>query len=109
MASVPEVDLRRITEFCDKRVPGHLRHEARLEPQVRGRLVTIVDCRPPWHPGDAEWSRVPIAQLRFDPASGTWTLHWSDPTGRWHLYDLIEPGTAQQMIEELDEDPTCTF
>jgi hypothetical protein len=37
-------------------------------PTCRGKSVTIFDCRAPWHLNLTDWSRVPIAQLRYDPA-----------------------------------------
>lgn len=52
---------------------------------------------------------MPIAQLRFDPASARWTLFWADRNDRGHLYDLIEPGTAGQLLGEIENDPTCIF
>ena len=76
---------------------------------MRGKSVTIFDCRPPWHPNLTEWSRVPVAQLRYDPDSHLWTLYWADRNSRWHRYDDTEPGTADDLLNEIDEDPTCIF
>ncbi len=109
MASVPELDLRRITKYCDERVPARLRNQARVEARLRGPSITIFDCRPPWHASDPEWSRAPIAQLRYDHERRDWTLYWADRNGRWHRYDLIEPGTAEQLLAEIEADPTCIF
>ena len=50
MPTVPDLDLARIRQFCERRVPAHLRDEARVEADTRGKSVTIFDCRPPWHP-----------------------------------------------------------
>lgn len=75
--AVPDLDLASIRQFCDGRVPAHLRDEARVEADVRGKSVTIFDCRPPWHPNLTDWSRVPVAQLRYDPANHAWTLYWA--------------------------------
>jgi hypothetical protein len=52
--AVPDLDLARIRQFCDRRVPPHLRDEVRVEADVRGKSVTIFDCRPPWHPNLTE-------------------------------------------------------
>jgi hypothetical protein len=109
MPAVPELDLARIHQFCDGRVPAHLRDEARVEADVRGKSVTIFDCRSPWHPNLTHWSRVPVAQLRYDPASHLWTLYWTDRNSRWHRYDDIDPGTADELLDEINQDPTCIF
>jgi hypothetical protein len=109
MAAVPELDLARIRAYCEQRVPGSVREQVRIEASVRGKSVTIFDCRPPWHPGLAEWSRVPVAQLRYAPDAEQWTLYWADRDSRWHLYDLIEPGSVAALLAEIDEDPTCIF
>jgi hypothetical protein len=107
--AVPELDLARIRQFCDSRVPAHLRSEARVEADVRGRSVTIFDCRPPWHPNLTDWSRVRVAQLRYDSARHQSTLFWSDRNGRRHRYDDIEPGTAEELLDEIASDPTGIF
>jgi hypothetical protein len=106
---VPELDLARIRQFCDNRVPAHLRKEARVEADVRGKSVTILDCRPPWHPNLNDWSRAPIAQLRYDPDTTTWTLYWADRNSRWHRYHDLDPGTADELLNEINDDPTCIF
>lgn len=109
MAVLPELDVARIRAYCRRRVPDHARQEARVEATVRGKSVTIFDCRPPWHPSLTEWSRVPIAQLRYDPNAGHWTLYWADRNSRWHLYDLIDPGSVAALLAEIDDDPTSIF
>lgn len=108
-AAVPELDLARIRAYCDQKVPARYRAEARVEMTVRGASVSIFDCRPPWHPSLTEWSRVPIAQLRYDRSTGQWTLYWADRNSRWHLYDDIEPGTVVELLDEVERDPIAIF
>jgi hypothetical protein len=107
--ALPDLDLARIHRYCDSRVPAHLRDEARVHATHRGKNVTIYDCRPPRHPELKEWSRVPIAQLRYDAEHKHWTLYYADRNSRWHRYDLIDPGTVDQLLEEIDSDPTGIF
>ena len=109
MPAIPDLDLARIRKYCGGRVPERLRDEVRVEADVRGKSVTIFDCRPPWHPNLTGWSRVRVAQLRYNPNKQRWTLYWADRNGRWHLYDLIDPGTVEELLGEIDEDPTCIF
>jgi hypothetical protein len=39
----------------------------------------------------------------------TWTLYWADRNSRWHRYGHIEPGAIDDLLLEIDEDPTCIF
>jgi hypothetical protein len=107
--AVPELDVARMRAYCEQRVPARYRAEARVEMTVRGKSATIFDCRPPWHPSLTEWSRVPVAQLRYDADAQHWTLYWADRNGRWHLYDLVEPGTVVELLAEIESDPTAIF
>jgi Protein of unknown function (DUF3024) len=107
--AVPDLDLARIRQFCDRRVPQRLRDKIRIEADVRGKSVTILECRPPWHPNLTDWSRSRVAQLRYDPTDRCWTLYWADRNSRWHLYDLIDPGSLDELLGEIDQDPTCIF
>jgi hypothetical protein len=89
---LPELDLARIQRFYDARVPARLRGQIRIELEVHGRSVTILECRPPWTPAiGPEWTRLPIARLRHVAAHGVWMLDSSDRNGRWHRYDGIDP------------------
>ncbi|HEY1652422.1 MAG TPA: DUF3024 domain-containing protein [Acidimicrobiales bacterium] len=109
MGAVPELDLLRIRKFCEGRIPPELRSKVRVEVGVRGKSVTLFECRPPWDGHGMEWTRQPISQLRFDRATARWTLHWADRNSRWHLYDFIDPGTVGELLAEIDKDPTCIF
>lgn len=67
---IPELDLARVQRFCADRIPEHVRDQVRLEVEVRGRSVTMLECRPHWSAEEAPWTRMKIAQLRFDDAGG---------------------------------------
>ena len=102
---------RRLTEFCRDRIPAEHRDEIRLEHEVRGNSATLYECRPPWHEDlGPEWSRMRIAQLRFDSKGRTWSLHWADRNERWHTYDDVDPAPSiEPLLAEIDEDPTGIF
>jgi Protein of unknown function (DUF3024) len=108
-AAVPELDLAKITKFCEERVPAKFREQIRVEADIRGKSVTILECRPPWHENQTDWSRMRVAQLRFSDETMLWTLYWADRNSRWHLYDLINPGTVDELLTEIADDPTCIF
>src|SRR6266702_8756228 len=91
-AGVPEIDVERAKRFCERRIPAHLRDEIRLEVGVRGSAITIFERRPPWIEwAGPEWSRMKIAQLRWDAAERLWRLYWADRNGRWLEYWNAEP------------------
>ena len=81
----------------------------RVEATVRGRSVTIQECRPLWPDAPSEWVPQPLAQLRYDAVSQWWTLHWADRNSRWHHYDDLEPGAIETLLQEIADDPTCIF
>ena len=46
-----------------------------------------------------------VASLAFQ-----WTLYWADRNSRWHRYDDLEPTTnLDDVLTEINEDPTCIF
>jgi hypothetical protein len=107
----PELDLARIQRFVDGRVPPRARHQVRLEVEVQGTAVTIVEHRAPWSPEiGPEWTRLPIARLRYSPTHAAWTLFWRDRNLLWHRYDRMDPAAhVEPLLTEIDSDPTAIF
>jgi Protein of unknown function (DUF3024) len=98
--------------FCEARVPPDLRDQVRLECSRRGNSITIAERRPPWNPElmGTEWTRVQVAQLRFDPSSERWSLYCRDSSERWWLYDDVGPSASvDPLLAEVDADPTGIF
>jgi hypothetical protein len=85
--------------------------KVRVEADVAGRLVTVVECRPPWD-GEMgeEWIRFPVARLRYTASTGLWSLYWRDRHARFHAYDRV-PASArvEVLLAEVDRDPTAIF
>jgi hypothetical protein len=109
MPVLSEVAVARVRRFCAQRIPPEAREEVRLEVEARGQTVTIVEVRPPWQ-GAGPWTRMKIAQLRYDAATRMWTLYASDRNGRWHRFSAAPP--AEQLdglLEEIDADSTGIF
>jgi hypothetical protein len=107
MGGVPDTDLERIKQFCDERSPAENADQVRIENEVRGKTVTIIERQPPWK-GGGEWTSQELARLKYDEVSTEWTLYWSD-SGRFHICDFIGPGTVTSLLDEVDQDPTCIF
>lgn len=111
VTGLPELDVARVRRWCDNRVPEHVRGEVRVECEIASRYLTIVECRPPWRPDlGSDWTRFPIARLRYTKTSNQWSLYWRDRHLRFHLYDLIEPSPhVTALLQEIDCDPTAIF
>ena len=111
MAGLPELDIARVRRWCEQRIPSARRNQDRVEYDIGSRHLTIVECRPPWRKGiSPEWTRLPIARLRYTHATKTWTLYWRDRNLRFHRYDQIEPSPSiDHLLNEIDRDPTAIF
>ncbi|MEU4714480.1 DUF3024 domain-containing protein [Micromonospora purpureochromogenes] len=108
---LPEADVAQARRWCHQRVPERVRDQVRIECGEAARHLTIVECRAPWRADmGAEWTRLPVARLRYTKSTGTWTLYYRDRNVRFHRYDLIPPtSTMADLLAELDRDPTAIF
>ncbi len=108
---LPEIDLAKIRRYADGRVPARLRDQIRVEVEVKGCSVTIIECRAPWTPEiGPEWTRVPIARLKFSPTASVWRLFWRDRNLAWHRYQRIGATPfVDPLLAEIAADPTAIF
>ena len=107
---VPELDLARIRRYCAGRIPARVAHLVRLEIDVEGRSVTILECRPPWSPDmGPDWTRFPIARLRFIASRTEWTLYWRDGNLRFHRYRIDPNRDVGALLAEIEADPIAIF
>jgi hypothetical protein len=110
MGAVPELDLARINRYCADKIPAQHLDKLRIEATVRGKSVTISECRAPWQPEMSdEWTRHGVAQLRYDPVDCNWSLFCADRNARWHLFEPHAYGSAEELIAEIEEDKTGIF
>ena len=107
----PETALSVTEAFCENRVPDRLRDNVQLKCLRRGNSITISERRPPWRVDlGPDWTEFKVAQLRYDPAEGTWSLYCRDRHERWFLYDDVGPASSvAPLLAEIDEDPTGIF
>ena len=110
-SGIPETDIARVQRWCDLRVPERARHQVRIECEVGTRHLTVVERRVPWRDDyGPEWTRAPIARLRYTKVTGSWTLYWRDRNLRFHEYDRITPSAmVDDLLTEIDGDPACIF
>jgi hypothetical protein len=111
VAVLPETDVVRVQRWCRARVPEHVRDQVRVEVDVTDRHLTIVERRPPWRVDvGPEWTRSPIARLRYTNATRLWSLYWRDRNQRFHEYDRVPPSeSVEDLLAEIDRDPTAIF
>ena len=111
VSGLPETDVARVQRWCRARVPEHVRDEVRVEADVAGRHLTIVECRPPWRAEfGPEWTRFPIARLRYTKATRLWSLYWRDRNLKFHEYDHVPASASvEELLAEVDHDPTAIF
>ena len=111
MSALPERDVERVRTWCAGAVSDDVREQMRIEVDVADRHLTLFECRPPWDPAfGSEWTRQPIARLRFTAGTGLWSLYWADSNDRFRAYEQVKP-TAQinVLLNALDRDPDCVF
>lgn len=111
---IPELGLARIrrwVEGLNADLPERARGLIRYELDVTDRTLTVLECRPPWREGfGPEWTRFPIARLRYTKTRGEWSLYWRDRNLRFHEYTLAFPTPhVEELIAEIERDPTAIF
>jgi hypothetical protein len=106
-----EADVARIRALCDQRVLDDERDQVRIEVEEDRQAATILECRPPWREDyGPEWTRSPIARLRYVSSTRLWTLYYRRHTGRWERYPLLgSTPRLDELLAEIDQDPICIF
>lgn len=100
---------KKLTKFCDKRIPEHVKSQVRLEYVIKGNNVTLCEKRP-FFLDKEKWTESKIAQFRYDHTENKWTLFCTDRNSKWHEYTVVEPNSDfNEMLKEVDKDPTGIF
>lgn len=99
-----------IKVFCEDRVPQHARSQVRLEYQIRGNSIVLIERRIPWNDPEGEWTSSPTAKFTFEQQRHVWKLLWPDRNSRFHQFDPpMESTRISELIAFVDKDPTCIF
>ena len=73
--------------------------------RVRGRAAASHDLesRPAWREDiGTEWTRFPIARLRYSKGSRRWALYWRDRDLGFHVYDRVAPSSrVGELLQEM--------
>lgn len=97
-----------LNEFCETRVPEHVRDQVRLSFRFEGSVVFLTESRPPYD-GRGGWTHLDVARFRYFASRREWVLYWSDRNSKWHRYDRGSWTGFKRLLHEVDEDPTCIF
>lgn len=92
-------------------MPERARDEVRVEVEEDDGALTIVERRAPWSEDlGPEWSRRPVARLRYAQSRAQWTLYWSDRNQQFREYDRVGPTAhVDDLLAEIEQDPTGIF
>jgi hypothetical protein len=95
--------------FCESRIPIHAKNQVQLEYEILGNGVKIFECRPYFN-NPSQWTKMPIARMKFDSKSSTWTLYWARTTGHWGKYPDYKPKKKlESLVKQIDNDPLHVF
>ena len=97
-----------VQTWCDERCPPDER--MRLAVHADATSITIVEERAPWRDPADEWTRSPMARLRWTTTSGQWQLYERHSDDRWHRHPYAEPTSdLVTLLRIVGEDPTGIF
>ena len=104
---------REVAAYCEQRLPPLARHQVRLDVEIKGATLTIVERRVPFDAAGAgdvsAWTRLPVAQLRYG-SDQLWRVHWRDADERWHVDTEARPSPSlDPLLRHVDADPTAVY
>ena len=100
---------KRLSEYCDSKVPPHVRDKVRLCFRINNNEVVLYEERP-YFKDPNEWIEVSIAKFRYIKSRRVWRLYCQFRDLRWHQYEpLDEAPDFETLLGEVDADPTCIF
>jgi hypothetical protein len=94
----------KLEAFYARKVPSQIRGEIQWLWTFRGHNVTLFESRPYFAKPDV-WSKMPLAQFRFDLLRKTWTLYVADRNGRWSEYPGPTPtADFDELLNVVEND-----
>ena len=100
---------KRLSAYCEARIPMHVRNELRLGFRITGHDVVLFEGRPAFRPPH-DWQELPLAKFRYVRSQGVWRLFCQHRDMRWHRYERKPCARAfETLLREVDSDPTGIF
>ena len=78
---------KRLTAYCEARVPHAVRDRVRLGFRIQGHEVVLLEERPAFD-APQKWTESPVAKFRYVASRGVWRLYCQRRDLRWHEYWL---------------------
>jgi hypothetical protein len=95
--------------FCQRHSSASVSDQLRYSYELAGSTVVLQAERPGFMNPD-EWTRVPVAKLRFSEARSTWSLYWSDANGRWHRMSSVPMAKdIRVLLTAIETDASGVF
>ncbi len=104
-----EVVERRLSVYCEERVPARVRDQIRLGFRFRGHTVTLFEERPTFQDPD-RWIESVVAQFRMDKDTFEWRLYWANRNSKWFPHEGFTPTRDfEAALKEVDSNPHGIF
>jgi len=110
LSDIQRADItKRLTEYCDAKVPERVRDRVRLCFRIGASDVVLFEERPRFN-RPKEWGEENVAKFRYVASRREWRLYCVFRDLRWHKYEpLPSASDFDTLLAEVDEDPTCIF
>lgn len=100
---------RRLSAFCDARVPPAVQDKVRVGFRIKGTEVVLFEERPGFQ-RPKEWHEQAVAKFRFVGTQKLWRLYCQHRDLCWHSYDALPTApNFQKLLDEVAADPTGIF
>ncbi|BCR05534.1 hypothetical protein DESUT3_26030 [Desulfuromonas versatilis] len=100
---------KKLSAYCQKKIPNHLHNEIRLSFKFRGNTITLFESRPAFRMPE-KWVEISVAQFRYDTEENLWALYCADRNSRWHPDMNIDPvKNFDRLLQEIDQDSTGIY
>jgi Protein of unknown function (DUF3024) len=87
---------KRLTAFCEARVPATVRDKIRVGFRIKGNEVVLFEMA--------------AAKLKYIGTQGVWRLYCQHRDRRWHVYEALpEASSFAKLLDEVSDDPTGIF
>jgi len=101
----------KLGDYCNHKVPAHVRDQVRLTFSFIGNTVTLFEERPVYNQLDKR-TKIPIAQFRLNVVDHLWRLYCANLKRHegWVLHAHAEPTRDfETLLTALDQDKTGVF
>ena len=100
---------KRLTAYCEKRVPPAARLKIRVGYRIEGNAVILFEERPAFRPPH-DWQEMVVAKFTYVATCAEWRLFCQHRDRRWHTYEAMPSASSfAKLLEEVDADPTGIF